>query len=107
MDFRTAEKIILLTGMVFLSVTVIFCIVRAFLGPRFTDRLLAINVIGVKTVILICISILYLDEGYVADIALVYATISFLSSVMLAKIFLNYYLKKKGKSNKEVKGGEM
>jgi len=42
---------------------------------------------------------LYLGEGYVVDIALVYSAISFLSVIILARIFLLAYLNKLPKDN--------
>jgi multicomponent Na+:H+ antiporter subunit F len=91
-------------GMIFLSITTFICLIRAILGPRFTDRVLGINVINVKIIILICMLAVFKDKAYLVDISLVYAAISFLSVVVLSKIFLNDYLKR-NKSNKINRGG--
>lgn len=94
MDIIRAQELVLIIGMIFLSITSIICLIRAMLGPRFTDRILGINVVNVKIIILISILAAYLKKGYLVDIALVYATISFLSVVVLSRLFLIDYLNK-------------
>ena len=79
-------KYYLLVGsMIFLSITIFFCLLRAVLGPRFTDRIIAANIIGTKVIVLISVLSLIIGEGYLVDICLIYAIISFLSVVVLAK----------------------
>lgn len=100
MDIKRAQELVLIIGMVFISITSMICLIRAILGPRFTDRLLGINVINVKIIILITMLAAYLGKAYLVDIALVYAAISFLSVVVLARIFLNHYMIKMEKGKK-------
>lgn len=76
---------LLVFSIVFLSITVIICSYRAIKGPRAADRLIAINVIGTKTVVLICILSFILKETYFIDVVLVYALISFVSSLVIAR----------------------
>lgn len=107
MDFFSIEAIeqsFLIFAMIFLSITIMFCLVRAFVGPRFTDRLLAINVINTKTVVLIAILAMVLGEGYLVDISIVYGVLGFLSLVVLSRLYLTDYLKKT--ENSKIKGGE-
>lgn len=76
-----------------LSVTVIVILVvmlvglgRAFTGPSLFDRVLAANMIGTKTVLLIaCISYLYGDPGFL-DIAVVYALINYISVIGILRV---------------------
>ena len=100
MDIKRAQELVLIIGMVFISITSIICLIRAILGPRFTDRLLGINVVNVKIIILITFLAAYLKKAYLVDIALVYAAISFLSVVVLARLFLKDYLRKLDKGKK-------
>ncbi len=60
---------------------------RAFLGPTLHDRILAMNVFGTKTVLLIALAA-YLSgsPGYL-DIALVYALINFVSIIGVLQFF--------------------
>jgi multicomponent Na+:H+ antiporter subunit F len=57
---------------------------RAVKGPSAADRLIAINVIGTKTIILILMISLVFKENYFVDVALVYALISFVASIVIA-----------------------
>lgn len=93
MDIEQIQELVLMIGIIFLGITIIFCLLRAILGPRFTDRLLGINVINVKVVILICILATFFEKSYIVDIALVYSAISFLSIIVLSRLFLSDYLK--------------
>ena len=52
--------------------------------PRFTDRIIAVNIVSTKVVVLISMLSLYIGKSYLVDICLVYAIISFLSVVVLA-----------------------
>ena len=74
---------ILILSVIILSINMIFCLLRAVLGPRFSDRLIAINMIGTKTALMIALLIKVFHEDYLVDICLIYALISFLSFVVL------------------------
>lgn len=104
MNIKYAQELVLMIGMIFLSITTFVCLIRAILGPRFTDRVLGINVINVKIIIIICMLAAYKGKAYLVDISLVYAAISFLSVVVLSRIFLSDYLRR-NKFNKINKGG--
>ena len=93
------ESALLIFSMIFLSVTIFFCLVRAILGPRMTDRLVAVNLIGIKGIILILILGTYLYDSQFLDIALVYALLSFLTVVCLAKSLLTRTKKRGGNTN--------
>jgi len=76
-------------SILFLSVTIFICMFRAIKGPSAADRLIAVNVIGTKTIVLILIVSFLLNETYFVDVAIVYALISFLSSILIAKFIGN------------------
>jgi multicomponent Na+:H+ antiporter subunit F len=46
---------------------------------------------------MICLLALLLHEGYLTDIALIYAMISFLSVIVLCKVYLGVYLERKSR----------
>lgn len=75
-----------------LTFTVLICIYRGIIGPSAQDRLIAINVIGTKTIILILIVSFILNEKCFIDVALIYALISFITSIIICN-----YIKKWGK----------
>ncbi len=78
------EKLLIFST-IFLSLTIILCIIRAVKGPTAADRLIAINVIGTKTVVLISIISFILKETYFLDVVIVYALISFTASIIISK----------------------
>lgn len=88
---NTARQWLLLGAMIVLAVAIFFCLLRAMLGPRFTDRLIAVNLIGTKTIILICVVAMYIGEHYVVDVGLIYALISFLAVVVLTGAYKTSY----------------
>ncbi|MBZ9608245.1 cation:proton antiporter [Clostridium estertheticum] len=80
---------LLIFSILFLSATIFLCMLRAIKGPSAADRLIAINVIGTKTIVLILIVSFLLNETFFVDVAIVYALISFLSSIVIAKFIEN------------------
>ncbi len=98
-DAARLRDLLLLGGSVFLSVTVFFCLLRAALGPRFTDRIIAVNIVGTKVIVLIAMLSLHIGEPYLVDICLVYAIISFLSVVVLTRALLARHSRARGASD--------
>lgn len=76
-------------SILFLSATIFICMFRAIKGPSAADRLIAVNVIGTKIIVLIIIVSFLLNETYFVDVAIVYALISFLSSILISKFIGN------------------
>ena len=62
-------------------VVMIMSITRAVLGPTFYDRILAVNVFGTKTVLLIALLGFVMGRPEFLDIAIVYALINFISVI--------------------------
>lgn len=77
---------VLVFSSLFLSITIILSMIRAVKGPTHADRLVAVNVIGTKTIVLISFASFWLKETYFIDVVLVYAMISFIGSVGLSNL---------------------
>ncbi|MDP7547791.1 MAG: monovalent cation/H+ antiporter complex subunit F [Alphaproteobacteria bacterium] len=58
---------------------------RAFLGPTVFDRILAVNSVGTKTVLLIAVLGFLTGRPEFLDIAIVYALINFIGVVAVLK----------------------
>ncbi|MGQ9532176.1 MAG: monovalent cation/H+ antiporter complex subunit F [Desulfotomaculales bacterium] len=58
---------------------------RAIVGPTIYDRILAANVIGTKTVVLLALIGFMYGRPHFSDIALVYALINFIASLAFLK----------------------
>lgn len=79
----------------------ILCLVRAIIGPRIADRIVSVNMMGTMVMVIIAILTVMLQEGYLADICIIYAMISFLAVIVLTKVYMGVYQEKKQKEEKE------
>ena len=95
MGIEIAYQVLLYGTLGILTLLALACLVRCIMGPRISDRVLAINQIGTITVIMVALTVLLLGEGYLADIAMVYAMISFLAVIVLSKVYQGIYYERK------------
>lgn len=58
---------------------------RAVVGPTMQDRVLAVNVLGTNTVVVLGLLSVGFDEPSLLDIALIYALLNFLMAVAISK----------------------
>ena len=65
----------------FLLVNAFACLLRAYLGPTIADRLLAVNIMGTKTLVVIVVLALVFRRGMLLDVALVYGLLNFVVTV--------------------------
>ncbi len=84
-----------------LALLIFACLIRAILGPRIPDRVMACNMIGTMTIAIIAILGTVMDQSWLYDICLLYAMISFLAVVVLARIYTGVYRMKKRSGDKE------
>lgn len=87
--------------LIVLALLLILCLVRAIVGPRIADRLVAVNMMGTMVMVIISILAVIMQEGYLLDICLIYAMISFLAVVVLTKVYTGVYLEAKDKKKKQ------
>ena len=73
------------------AVLLLLCLLRAVVGPRIADRLVAVNMITTMVTVMIAILAVLKNEGYLVDICLIYAMISFLAVVVLTRIYTGVY----------------
>ena len=95
-----AYQILFSGALIFLAVMLILCLVRAIKGPRVADRIIAVNMMGTMVMVIIGILAVKMQEGYLVDICLIYAMISFLAVIVLAKVYTGVYKEKKEKGEK-------
>jgi len=70
-------------GTVLLAIALV--LVRALLGPTVYDRILAVNALGTKTVILVAILSFTTGRPEFLDIALLYTLINFVVTIAILK----------------------
>ncbi len=76
----------LTAALVAILVAMLLALARAVVGRRLYDRILAINMFGTKTVVLIAIIGFVNGRPNFLDIALVYALINFVSTVAVLRL---------------------
>lgn len=89
--------------LIILGIFMIFAIAKSIIGPSVADRVVSVNMISTMVVMTLCIlTVFFTNEGYLADISMLYVLISFVAVVVLANVFINVNMRKKfKKSNKE------
>lgn len=82
------KNLALTASAVLLAVLILATLVRAVIGPRFTDRVIAVNMINTMAVAIIVILSVRLKQDFLVDVALVYALLSFLTVVVMTRLVL-------------------
>lgn len=76
----------ILVASVAILVAIFLVLIRALLGPTVYDRILAVNMMGSKTVIFLAILGSLDGRAGFLDIALLYALINFVATVAILKL---------------------
>lgn len=92
---------IFITIFIFLAILLLLCLIRAIKGPTIADRVVSVNMMGTIVMVVIAMLAVYMGEGYLLDICLIYAMISFLAVVVLTKIYSGVYLEKLAKKRRQ------
>ena len=69
-----------------LTLVMLACLVRAVRGPRYTDRLTALNLICTVVVLMVCILSYLLEASYLVDVAILYGLLNLLAVAVLSRI---------------------
>ena len=88
MTVEKAYKILYGGALIVLILLIGAMVIRSIIGPRSTDRIMSVNMLGTMTICSIAVLSVLLDEGYLADVALIYAMISFVAVLMMASMFV-------------------
>lgn len=94
-------QIFLTMVLIFLAVMVLLCLIRAIIGPRIADRIVAVNMMSTMVMVMIAVLALMLEEGFLVDVCLIYAMISFLAVIVLTKVYMGVYAEKKKEEEKK------
>ena len=99
MNINDTYTLVLMTACMVLGILICFCLIRAIKGPRIPDRIVAINMIGTMTIIIIAILSVILGEETLVDICLIYAMISFLAVIVITKVYMGAHEEAKHKKD--------
>ena len=92
--------------LIILAVIILIYVIRSIIGPKLTDRIIAVNAIGTLTIVAIAILAMLLKESYLLDVCLIYAMLSFLAVVVLVQLYLKVYAEKQKEDEEEHDWGE-
>ena len=101
MTVAGAYDVLFQSALVVLAVMTLLCLIRAIQGPRIADRIVSINMISTLTIAMIGILAIRQNQGYLADVALIYALIGFLAVVVLCKVYMGITLEAREQKQKE------
>lgn len=77
----------LLTGvLILLALFMLALMPKVIKGPRFTDRIVAINAINTMVTASICLLSRLHRAGYLLDVALIYALLGFTATTLLTRL---------------------
>ncbi|MEA4822636.1 MAG: monovalent cation/H+ antiporter complex subunit F [Clostridiaceae bacterium] len=95
----------LFTGvLIVLAATGILCLIRAVIGPRIADRIVSVNMIGTQIIVAIAILAILLRESWLADVCIIYAMLSFVSVIVLTKVYMGVHAEHERKKQQDKEG---
>ncbi|MBC7253703.1 MAG: cation:proton antiporter [Actinobacteria bacterium] len=68
-----------------IGLNAVICLYRAAVGPTTQDRVLGVNIVGTKTLVVVILVTYILAENYFLDVAIVYALLLFVVTVALCR----------------------
>ncbi len=77
--------LLIISSAIFIAISILLVMVRMWLGPTLSDRVMALDTFTTVTVAVLALLSLYLKRLIYMDIALVYAAIGFIGTVFVAK----------------------
>ena len=98
---RTEHAPFFLMCIIVIAILAILCLVRAILGPKLADRIMAVNMIGTMTISVIILLSVLLNESMMLDVAFIYSIISFVAVIVLTQIYIGIYREKRQLQQKE------
>ncbi|MBU4174595.1 MAG: hypothetical protein KKB90_09515 [Actinobacteria bacterium] len=75
----------LLAVAVVLIINAFLCLYRAAAGPTIQDRIVGINIVNTKTMVVLLILSTFLGEELYLDIALAYALLNFVVTITISR----------------------
>ena len=85
---------VLIVLLCILTAVMLLCLIRAVRGPRYTDRLVAMNLICTLVILIVCILSYLLEEPYLVDVAILYGLLNLLAVAVLSRVAVEYHRKK-------------
>lgn len=87
--------ILFIGALIVLALCLIAVLVYIIRSHFTVDRIIGINLIGTIVTTIICVLALLLGEAYLVDVAIVYVVMAFIAVMMLCRIYINLYSRRK------------
>jgi multicomponent Na+:H+ antiporter subunit F len=68
-----------------IAANALLCLYRAAVGPTVLDRLLAVNIVGTKTLVVVVLVTFIQAEAFFLDVGMVYALLLFVVTVAFSR----------------------
>lgn len=78
-------NVFLMISIVILCLIILLSLIRGAIGPTSGDRLISINVVGTKVIILIGIISVLTKESGLIDVMLIYGLINFIATIFIGR----------------------
>ena len=88
MSIDQAYQTLYASALLVIAVLLAVMLVRCAMSPGITDRVLTINMIGTLVITGIVILSRLLQENWLVDVALIYTMISFVSILILTRVYV-------------------
>lgn len=99
MEIKIITDYICIGALILLGIGMIAALIRAITGERIADRIIGVNMISTMVIMAISILSFYLDEAWLLDVSLIYCMMSFLSIIILTKVYIAEVKKEKEKED--------
>lgn len=70
---------------IFLLVNAFLCLWRAYAGPTVVDRILAVNIVGTKTLVVLVLLASVFGRSLYVDVAFVYGLLNFIVTIAASR----------------------
>jgi multicomponent Na+:H+ antiporter subunit F len=70
---------------IIISINAVLCLYRAAVGPTTQDRLLGVNIVGTKTLVVVVLVTYIFAESFFLDVAIVYALLLFVVTIATSR----------------------
>ncbi len=91
-------RVALIAVLFFLAVCIVMGLIRAFTGKKPADRLVAVNMITTAVIMMTIVLSVLFKESWLADIAAIYALISFVAVIVFSRLYIISHMKKEAAS---------
>lgn len=79
-----------------LAIAALLALIRSIMANNLINRFIGINILTMVVLVSMCVLSVFLNEGYITDIALVYALLSFIAVLLLCRVYINLFKKDEG-----------